>query len=504
MAAESLYLTDPQADIVESTYSQNLFLGAQGIGKTHTLAIVAGNFITNPVTWHLNGIIAANTYSQLTQSTLKGVRKVWRETFDLQQYDPKTGKGDYVVGQKPAAGFVTEGHDIDDYRSTICFRWGTVIFTRSLDNYMAIDGMEVGWACLDETKDTKEEAVMEVIMGRLRQNRAGVNPLYIFTSPAKVPWINEWFGLDDYVDEIKSTIYNPPLYFKKVVKNKLVTISSVFLNQHNLPQSYIDDRKEVLTQKRQNMLIYGDPISSSGGELLDCFTRQVHVGKFAHKYDAQEVLHCSFDQNLRPYITCTIYQIFRNGKYIDVYCLDEVCLKAPDNKSSAQCKQILNKYYRGKQHRGGVYIYGDPSGKKDDTRDGEDDYRIIEEHLKLMRPKLKLPKAHPGVAISAQFVNKILEESGKEGLFGIRFFVDEGCRHTIADMTYLKEAADGGKHKEYGNDDDGVRYEKWGHCVDTIRYFFTEAFWREFDKFSGTGSGLSGAQTTNNTDDKGF
>ena len=108
---------------------------------------------------------------------------------------------------------MTTGHNFDSYENIISFDNGAVIYIGSLDNYKALDGIEVCWAVLDETKDTREEAVKQVITGRLRQQGMYVdaadnlcsnaftngvanksfNPLYIFTSPASVPWINEWF-----------------------------------------------------------------------------------------------------------------------------------------------------------------------------------------------------------------------------------------------------------------------------------------------------------------------
>ena len=39
----------------------------------------------------------------------------------------------------------------------------------SLDNWKAIDGRTISWALLDETKDTPEAAVKEVIISRLRK-----------------------------------------------------------------------------------------------------------------------------------------------------------------------------------------------------------------------------------------------------------------------------------------------------------------------------------------------
>src|SRR6185295_1843680 len=184
----------------------------------------------------------------------------------------------------PPEHFNTDDHHYDSYHGKICFKWGTVIYKGSLENYKAHDGKEFGWAVLDETKDTREEAVKEVILGRLRErgifkvNKLGEfinddegqpipwNPLFIFTSPAKVKWINEWFELDDDQDEITKTIYLPDRYFRKKFSNKFCVISSTHHNEKNLPSNYIDNQKANLNSSLRDLLIYGNPFAQTGGE----------------------------------------------------------------------------------------------------------------------------------------------------------------------------------------------------------------------------------------------
>ncbi len=159
-AERKLILSDPQRYILESPQKINLFMAGTGSGKTYLEGVISANFVKNFP--HVDGFIGANTYEQLNTSTLKRIRDVWKGLFGLIE-----GKH-YVVGIKPPNGFSTEGHNFDHYGSIISFCNSAVIYKGSLDNYKAHEGKEFGWAELDETKDTKEEAVKEVILHRLR------------------------------------------------------------------------------------------------------------------------------------------------------------------------------------------------------------------------------------------------------------------------------------------------------------------------------------------------
>lgn len=470
-------LNDAQKLIFESLCSVLLYLAGQGSGKTFMMGVVATYYVTHFP--EAIGLLAANTYGQLTRSTLKTIRDVWKQWFGITEYSKHNPEGHYVFGVIPPGHFV-RFHEFDNYRNIISFRNGAVLYTGSLDNYKALDGMNIAYALLDETKDTKEEAVKEVILGRLRQRaieRDGkaVNPLYIFTSPAKVPWINEWFCLDEHEAEIKQTVYNPPDFFRKEEDGRLVTIAATYLNEANLPSDFIPNKLRDLPPALVDMLVYGDPLKRSGGEFIKEFVRERDVKDIAADYDPKLPLHLTLDFNVLPYITLLVFQI--RGKQVKQ--VKEFCLPSPDNTTAKVCRAAL-KYF--KDHQGGCYLYGDPSGRAQDTRteEGGNDYTIAKRELKVWRPKDRVSKKAPGVSMSGSFLDTILANRFE----GISLQLDKACKKTVGDFTYCKEAADGTMMKPKETDQQGRTYEKLGHPLDATRYLMVQAFPKEWLKFS--------------------
>lgn len=483
----------PQYDILHSTQPVNAFIGGQGTGKTFVLGMVSKSYVDNFP--NVRGLIAANTYGQLTRSTLFRVREFWRQCM-MFEYNDTTGKGDYVIGKMPPSCFNTDNHNYDNYSNIISCRNGCVIYIGSLDNYKTLDGMEVGWALLDETKDTKEEAIKEVILGRIRQpgiwisdkgkktphRSLGVkafNPLYIFTSPAKVPWINEWFNLDEFEPEIMEHIFIEGDYFKKKFDDKLVTISSVYMNKENLPDGFIERQKNNLPSHLHDMLIYGSPFSKAGGEFYKCFDRSKHVGEV--KYDPELPLHITFDFNVNPYMTLIVTQIDKDTDmgYTRLNIIEEICLANPDNTTRATCNRFKATYF---SHRSGVFVYGDPAGKARDTRseDGYNDFDIIAQVLSLFRPRMRVASSAPSIVMRGNFINSIFETQYD----GLQVMIGDNCPKTIADFTFLQEDSDGRKKKKKVTDPNTkISYEEYGHITDALDYLICEAFKAEFRKF---------------------
>ena len=272
-------VTEPQSAIIYSNQQFNLFLAGVGSGKTHDMGIVSANYVTNFP--EARGLICANTYGQLSASTLVGVFKVWKEFFNLVE------DTHFVVDKQPPKHFEFFGAKLKSYKNTISFVNGALLWLASLDNYKVIDGIEVSYALLDETKDTKEVAVTEVILARLRQNKmfldinnvlhskkptdveyTGFNPFYAFTSPAKVQWLNEMFEINENIEEIGKHIFSKTDFYHKNHNGKKVVISSTYHNEHNLPDNYIESRKKIWdnTDGLTDMLIFGSPIAKTGGE----------------------------------------------------------------------------------------------------------------------------------------------------------------------------------------------------------------------------------------------
>ena len=78
-------LSEPQKAVFDSEKSVNLFLAGQGSGKTHLGGVISGYYIYNFP--NVRGMIAANTYTQLTQSTMFRIREVWKENYGWREYN---------------------------------------------------------------------------------------------------------------------------------------------------------------------------------------------------------------------------------------------------------------------------------------------------------------------------------------------------------------------------------------------------------------------------------
>ena len=474
----------PQKSILQSTAPINLFLSGVGSGKTHLLGIKTYQLIRKFP--KVRGFVGANTYLQLVQSTLFRIREYWK-SIGIVEYDKESHpEGHYVVGKKPPSHFNVEGHNFDDYYGIISFINGCVIFIGSLERAASHEGKEFGWAVLDETKDTDESDVKEIVIARIRQKgmflidgelsdkgtpEQQYNPLFIATSPAKVDWINTWFKLEEHLDEITSKIYSKTDFFYKRIDDKFVCISSTWHNVHNVGENYINNILANNTEERGRALIYANPFTLVGGEFYSSFDRLKHVSKC--EYDKTKPLHISFDQNSVPYNSCSIWQFERKGEVWYSYCIDEIALQNPRNSTEEVCDEILMRYAH---HQSTIYYYGDASGKARSTMNKEfkHHYEIIEFKLRrfLNKTSARMARQNPSVTKRRDFINRIFEEK-----LPIKIVIDEGCKLMIADMMYVKQDINGAKDKHIVTDKEtGDKYQKYGHCSDTLDYLIVEVY----------------------------
>lgn len=482
--------SDPQMDVFESTASINLFLAGVGSGKTHLDGLISKHLIS--LYPKCKGGIFANTYDQLNTATLFRIREYWSST-GITEWTKENPFGSYVSGREPPSTWTKCRRNFDRFNNIISFCNGALIFTGSLDNAIMHSGKEMAWCILDETKDSREEDVKEIILSRLRQpgmylvdgsiKNTGTlnqqwNPLYISTSPAKVPWIAEWFELEKYIDEITAQIYSDKTYFKKAFKNKFVTISSTYHNQHNVGINYINNILENNTEERGKALIYGHPFSSTGGEFYSSFNRLTHVEQL--NYNPEIPLHITFDQNTVPYNSASIWQIMGHDDIWHIDCIDEIALVNPHNSTEEVCEEFSMRY---PNHRAGIYFYGDASGKARSTmnRDFKHHYEIIAFILRkyLVNKSDRTTRKNPSVVKRRDFVNIIFEEK-----LPIRIRIDESCKYLIGDLMYLKQALDGTKDKHIVTDKETKeKYQKYGHLSDGMDYLLTELFKSYYMKF---------------------
>lgn len=495
----------PQEKVLQTLANLILFMAGVGSGKSHIIALLAADIIKNNP--ELIQFIGANTYQQLSKSTLKRVFDVWKEVFGWQNGT------DFVVDKIPPKHFKRFAADMKSYENTICFRNGAMIYTASLDNYKVIDGTEFAIAYLDETKDTKEEAVKEVISTRLRQSglwqdaggnlydleyyneaikegtwQYGVrnderilfnvqtmeqinswNPLYIFTSPAKVDWLNDWFELTDKYAEINARIFSKTDFFSHEDADRCVVISSTFHNEVNLPVGYISNllKKYKGTPEKIDMLIYGSPIAKTGGEFVHQFKRLQHVKNV--DFIADLPIHFSLDFNVAPYMTGLCAQLTNRDEFgrRKLRLFREYCLSSPRNSTEDVCSALSSEY--GAKMRG-LFYYGDPSGKNRQTVSKEyaNNYEVLERKLRkwLNNHSDRVLNNHPAILTSRDFLNNLFA-----GTYGIDIEIDESLKHLIHDCEYAKEDLNGKMLKPKVKDTlTGQTYEKYGHCLDALRY----------------------------------
>lgn len=463
----------PQKSILKSTANLNLFLGGVGSGKTFLAGLLSLRFVRDFP--DVRGGIFANTYDQLNTSTLFRVRELW-SSVGITEWNKDNPDGMYVSGKEPPAHWSKCRRNFDRFTNIISFCNGGLIFTGSLDNAAGHSGKEMGWAILDETKDSREEDVKEIILTRLRQKgmTAGGkewNPMYILTSPAKVEWINEWFNLDKYIDEISTRIYSRHDFFEKEFDNKHVVISSTYHNEHNLSSDFIYNVLSSNSEERGKALIFANPFTQIGGEFYSSFSRLKHVGNI--KYDPELALHVVFDQNTVPYNSCSLWQIKKeDGSWLTM-CVDEIALSNPRNSTEEVCEEILLRY---NSHKAGMFYYGDASGRARSTmnKDFKHHYEIIEFKLRrfLFNQSDRTLRRNPSVVQRRDFVNCIFE-----GKLPIRIIIDEHCKLMIADLMFTRQDKDGMKDKHIVRDvNTGERYQKYGHFGDQLDYLLTSLY----------------------------
>src|SRR5690606_41265291 len=117
-------LSEPQTAVMEARTALILDMAGQGAGKTENIAIQSGYMIVNFP--EVKGFIAANTYLQLSQSTLNKAMAGWERYYGLTEYDKKTNPyGDYVIDIQPQEHFIL-CERIQDYNSTYIYKKGTL------------------------------------------------------------------------------------------------------------------------------------------------------------------------------------------------------------------------------------------------------------------------------------------------------------------------------------------------------------------------------------------
>lgn len=256
---------------------------------------------------------------------------------------------------------------------------------------------------------------------------------------------------------------------------------------------YIDSLKQLPTYQYR-VFVEGDwnIQLKIGGEYFKCFELDKHV-KRDIPYDPSLSLHISWDDNVHPYLPCGIFQVHKttiltmSGKHEDhfiIRMIDEVAGETPYNTVEEVCKEIERKY---PAHDTGMYIYGDATANKEDTKlqKGHNFYTLINGYLKKYMPQGRVMAHNPNVVPRAAWMNSVMEKN----VGHLTLEIAECCKKAINDFVLLKEDENGGKAKlKTKNPKTGVTYQTVGHFSDLLEYFMVSLFSKQFADYQSGGA----------------
>lgn len=129
----------------------------------------------------------------------------------------------------------------------------------------------------------------------------------------------------------------------------------------------------------------------------------------------------------------------------------------------------------------GLFIYGDPSGRKEDVgrEKGYNYFKEIEHELQKFKPITRVARMAPPVVMRGNFINSIFDGSYQD----VKIYISEKSTYLKDDLLFGLQAADGTKHKVKVKNEAGVSHEKFHHFSDNMDYFICEAFSDDFKKY---------------------
>lgn len=339
----------------------------------------------------------------------------------------------------------------------------------NFDNDKELDwmkGLEVNGIGFEEINECTQQA-FELAFARVGRWECNPRPkpIVLATCNPSSGWVKELV----YDRHENGTLPKKWLYIQsKVTDNPHLTPE--YLENLNNMSRY---RYDVFVNGNWNMQL------KVGGEFYRCFELEQHVA--AVKYDPLLPLHISFDDNVNPYLSCGIFQIKINAlsKTKELIMIDEIVGKPPMNKVDKVCQEFKRRY---PNHQSGLFLYGDATASKEDTKteEGMNFFRLILDSLRTYKPSSRVMSSNPSVVMRGNFINTVFEKETQ----GIKVIIGENCKTTIEDFIKLKEAADGTKSKEMEtNPLTKVRYQKYGHFTDLFDYFICSAFASEYARY---------------------
>jgi phage terminase large subunit len=428
-------VTQWQKDFLDADEKIVAAVGGIGSGKTFAAALYIADKMKKERGRGTVGAIFANTYEQLSQATLP---KLW-EVFQMLGMEEGT---DYVYNKEPPRDWPEFRSKFKKHNNVLSVRaWGQAV-TRSLQKFEAIRGIELGWAVMDEARDTDPMA-FAVVLGRLRCPRCTAIQLRITTSPNGYDWL--WEEFVEKQDDARRLIH-------------MATNENLFLDPdyyNTLLKSY-DPR--FAQQELQGLFIH-----MTSGLVYHQFDRNANCAPV--EFDPSQPLWPCFDFNRNP-MSCAIAQRVTVDGVECVHVIDEISVAESGTKEV--CQELLTRYPPSMVRE--VWVHGDPAGKYGDTRGNRSDYDII--RAELQHPDAYGTKfhrawkdAHPPVIGRINAMNAMLHNA----LGQRRLIINPRCKVLIRDLERVS-------FKEGTKQIDKTTDKQLTHMSDALGYLIADKY----------------------------
>lgn len=298
----------------------------------------------------------------------------------------------------------------------------------------------------------------------------------------------------------KDLIYNR--HISGTLPDNWFYLSSKIFDNPFIPAEFIENLKS-LPKHEYSIFVDGDwnVVNTTGGEFYRSFTLERNTienqinsstGR-PNLYDPEIPIHVSFDENVNPYITATVFQIHNKPRpdefeKVEKFAafgvpddvervflqIDEFCLTQPNNKIDKLCERIAERYVG---HVSGLFVYGDATSQKDDVKVVGNLFTIVRDRLNSFNPSIRVPASNPSVVPRGNFINSVFEVYFRQNAI----LIGSNCRNSFADYLNVKQDADGSKKKsKERNNETGVTFEPFGHTSDANDYFLIAAMFDDF------------------------
>lgn len=330
-------LTPGQFDLLQDNTKIAMLVGGIGGGKSFTLSHYVLNQIVNYP--NISGLVVANTYTQLSNATIKAITKLFDE-IGMKYKLVLGGAKKYIQIKNPEK---------------------TTIFIYSLEKPDNIRGIEVGWIAGDEVAYADQYA-LDVCFGRLRQKN-GPSQARFFTSP------NGFNFLYDFIQKSKCNVY------------KVLTKDNKFIDED--AYDTLVNLYGGLESPRAQQELLGEFVNQTNANVYYAFKSHIHLKPTLRSSSTPIYISCDFNAGNMNYIAAHYtkdgFKVFHSAHLTD-----------HTSNTFSMGEDIYKKF--GNQN---VYIIPDSTGKsrKTSAEAGITDFKILESFgfkiVPFLNPRIK-------------------------------------------------------------------------------------------------------------------